>query len=692
MRTLPLVALLALLLGWRPAAATAQTVNPCVGKKLACVSALSAAAEGCYGKAAKGGKALDPVCVQKAKDKLVTCLAKAEKKGGCLTTGDAMGLAAAVDAFVADVVAALDPGFPTLAKNKCTGGKHACVAAKVKGLFKCHVAAAKKGVLDPVCRQKAIAKFDGGAKPEKACFTKLEAKPGCVTTGDLAALELVADDFVQAIVCALDAASPGCAPAAPTVTPTPTSTGPTATPTLTPTATGLTATPTPTLTASATRTATPTATTTRTATPSPTPTSTPGGGCPNTWAFTVNGAAADRDFGWTGYGHDLEMLSNVRLTLGVSSCAGATPPCGQCALEGPVANAGAAFANRRCRGDSSGANGSWIPCTSDANCPGTNNACVYFAGAPEPLAPAGVSLCIVNEIRGDVSGTVDLDDGSAAFGVRLRAAAYNPASASAPCPLCVSGTCQGGARNGESCTVGGTSSLFNGQATSLDCPPLNALFVQRNTTALSFSTATQTRTLGATSLACGGPPGTSCFCGVCDDADATPCMSSDDCASVGGTTCGVKRCIGGTNALAVCTLNSECPSSACVVTGTAAEPNQCNDDVCTANTPPDGDSVDEGTCANGPFAGHCAIERFRSCAVSGDCTASGDTCVTANRECFTTNGALADGISVEGSASTTAPTLGGIGCVGPGGSLFINAGLGLPGPARFTLPGTVTTE
>ena len=102
----------------------------------------------------------------------------------------------------------------------------------------------------------------------------------------------------------------------------------------------------------------------------------PGCGCPTTYTFTANGTDADFDVGWTGFNHDGDMPSMSRLTLAVSGCPNTASPCGTCTLSGPVANpGGAAFANRRCRGDASGANGSWIACTSDGDCSGSGNAC-----------------------------------------------------------------------------------------------------------------------------------------------------------------------------------------------------------------------------------------------------------------------------------------------------------------------------
>jgi len=93
--------------------AEAETVNACIGKKLACVRTLVTAIDGCYAKAATAGQTLDAACVAKAAAKLTGekgCIAKAEKKGGCVTTGDADALVALATDFVQQLTAALDPG------------------------------------------------------------------------------------------------------------------------------------------------------------------------------------------------------------------------------------------------------------------------------------------------------------------------------------------------------------------------------------------------------------------------------------------------------------------------------------------------------------------------------------------------------------------------------------------------------
>src|SRR5438045_1790853 len=86
--------------------------------------------------------------------------------------------------------------------------------------------------------------------------------------------------------------------------------------------------------------------TTAPAAPTPTPGS---GGCPTSLEFEANGDAADLDTGWTGQSHDNKVINNGALTLNVTGCAGASPSCGQCNVDGPAENAGGtASDNHRC--------------------------------------------------------------------------------------------------------------------------------------------------------------------------------------------------------------------------------------------------------------------------------------------------------------------------------------------------------
>jgi len=480
----------------------AQTVNPCSSKKKLCVAKKEAALLKCHTTAEKTGATVDAACLQKAHEKFdggatpsQGCFAKLEAKGGCLTTGDTAALEGKVDAFVSDVVQGLDPGYPAPVTNTCSAGKKTCVAKKAKALLKCHSKAEKTGTLDATCVQKAQIKF---ADPVNGCFAKLEAKGGCLTTGDTTALESTVDAFVDDVVCELDPGSGTC--------------------------------------------------------PS---------GCPTTYAFTANGPDADYDIGWNGNGHDQHIPTNDRLTLAVSGCAGASPPCGQCSVMGPIPNAGGpTFANRRCHGnnDDNGTNGTWIPCTSDADCPGPGNACGYFFGPPQPTAAGGISYCFTNEIVGPVTGTVNVETGATALSLQWLRTAYSGTTLSHPCPECVGGTCNAGPRMGMPCVVNGTSALY-GADTSYDCPPFSGLEIDEDVSVpVQLSTGTQTMTLSAASPNCRATGFTAlkCFCDTCNTSPDvfTPCSSNADCAAVGATVCGGKRCITGANAGAPCAVSS----------------------------------------------------------------------------------------------------------------------------------------
>src|SRR5207244_3348914 len=105
-----------------------------------------------------------------------------------------------------------------------------------------------------------------------------------------------------------------------------------------------------------------------------------------------------------------------------------------------------------------------------------------------------------------------------------------------------------------------------------------------------------------------------------------PCSSDADCAAVGATTCGGKRCLGGANNGTACSANSECPGGACNVPGATTQPNLCSagatDCVPDAGTP----SPNDHKCAS-TVDQYCApTETFRQCTVNTDCTFAGDAC------------------------------------------------------------------
>jgi hypothetical protein len=118
--------------------------------------------------------------------------------------------------------------------------------------------------------------------------------------------------------------------------------------------------------------------------------------------------------------------------------------------------------------------------------------------------------------------------------------------------------------------------------------------------------------------------------------------------------------------------------------------------MCTPDTPPDDDSIDEGICASGPFDLYCTIETFRGCLTNADCPAPGDTCFTGRfRPCFTTDGNIGEDVQVGGVADppvlgSANLVLGAFFCVPPSSSGFHSAVLGAPGLGRATIPVTAS--
>jgi hypothetical protein len=126
----------------------------------------------------------------------------------------------AVASLIVSATSAGAQGVPGTAANACLAGKTKCITAKLAGLLKCRTACQKNpqkcGPAETACEAKVRAKFDGGSKPEKGCFTKLEAKSAaekpasvCTTIGDTATVEATVDTLVCNAVAAL-AAQPAC--------------------------------------------------------------------------------------------------------------------------------------------------------------------------------------------------------------------------------------------------------------------------------------------------------------------------------------------------------------------------------------------------------------------------------------------------------------------------------------------------
>ncbi len=424
--------------------------------------------------------------------------------------------------------------------------------------------------------------------------------------------------------------------------------------------------------------------------------------CPTQVTFTSTGTGGVLDAGWTGQGHDATTISDATLTVDVTSCGGVAPNCGVCSYTGPVKNGPGQLQAQRCLGDSS------IHCTTNAHC-GGSGPCVFFFGSYLPFAAGGATACVGNAFAGGITGTVNVNSGTGgAFAGTsvLSSRVFNGPSVSEPCPRCVGdgmaldgvagGTCSSGARSGLSCDASGSAANPVWGATSLDCPPIAVNKIADLQLGLSTTTGVAVRTLSAASPTCRAPGfgGQKCHCDTCNNAAATPCASNTDCTAVGATTCGGKRCLGGSNNGAACSVASECPSGGtCAVPGAATAPNACAGGVgdCVAGDNAPATSANDRICLTGPVDQHCGpTETFRSCTTGADCTFPGDTCsVLRSRECYG-NGSVGETVTASGQVDApvnhqSEPTSAAVFCLGPTDSAALNGAVGLPGLARLEL-------
>jgi hypothetical protein len=163
----------------------------------------------------------------------------------------------------------------------------------------------------------------------------------------------------------------------------------------------------------------------------------------------------------------------------------------------------------------------------------TSSGC--FFGAPLPVPNPGstpTSVCVVNKLSADVSGSVNCASGATNIDAPLSSVLFltgdtatDPGSTIAgiqPCPLCSGGSCIGGPNNGMSCTAG-TSALNPSFPTSNDCPPDNSFNIgtlpvafSLTSGALTWSGTTATNDTGGTFSV-----QNRVFSGFCRDADGS---------------------------------------------------------------------------------------------------------------------------------------------------------------------------
>jgi hypothetical protein len=104
------LALIAIALGPASLAHAASTpAQKCSAAKLKAANKKTAADLRCHKKAVLAGQPVDAGCLGKSQQRFERAFANAEAKGGCGTEGDAAEVAASIDAYVADLVDALEP-------------------------------------------------------------------------------------------------------------------------------------------------------------------------------------------------------------------------------------------------------------------------------------------------------------------------------------------------------------------------------------------------------------------------------------------------------------------------------------------------------------------------------------------------------------------------------------------------------
>jgi hypothetical protein len=165
------------------------------GKKAACLLSLLAK------NASKG----DPIPADKRQKCLAQfsgAFAKAESKGGCLTTGDAGDLEDKVDIAADGTGSTLGSPLYQGTPNGCQGAKIKATGKKAKCLLSLKAKSASKGTaIDSAKVSKCTGKFSGA-------FAKAESKGGCKTTSDADDEETIVDNFVDDVDRELTGGSP----------------------------------------------------------------------------------------------------------------------------------------------------------------------------------------------------------------------------------------------------------------------------------------------------------------------------------------------------------------------------------------------------------------------------------------------------------------------------------------------------
>jgi len=367
----------------------------------------------------------------------------------------------------------------------------------------------------------------------------------------------------------------------------------------------------------------------------------------------VNGVCVnptDVDYGWTGLGHDEDVVDKTAIDFDVF-CAASEAPCGACTVSMPAAGDD----NCRCQNDR--AVRCDEPFSSDVdNCGGAT--CECFLGPPQPIGLSGFPVCVLHRLTGPATGTLDVDTSEAAFPVNENLIIHSGITQTEPCPTCVAGVCSGGERLGLPCSAPSAHGTFG--PVTLDCPPSVASNISGTGLDVKLPMTTGAVSLPAT-LTCDPPFGAeNCPCDACSLDPAIACSSDADCVLAGAGLCN--------------TFGS----------GVARRPNACDDFTCSPIP-----GTFEGQCNAGPVDTFCDGTTYAGgdgllpCSTNSDCAAfgpgSGNCTLSENRRCFV------EPIAEAGFGAVSTNRLVGVTCMPPSSSSAVNNGFGLPGPARVAL-------
>jgi cysteine-rich repeat protein len=404
--------------------------------------------------------------------------------------------------------------------------------------------------------------------------------------------------------------------------------------------------------------------------------------------------------------------------------AGGPEPCGECSVQGIDPSSG----DCRCEGDNqvkcdAPFSRDWDDCGGDV--------CQCFFGPPLPISSGNIGICALNQFKQDVTGTANVDTGSGAFEVELRAKVFQAQDSTNPCPWCEGdvtagdgvrdGVCNYGSgstgpNDGQPCDVDAFNQSFPSTAVggmSLDCLPSLGTNISGLGLKLALDTTTGTSSLPAPAIPCGdlGECSVDSMVACSVDADCTDpglgkcnqgtnfcfvqCASGAlrgdaACANLGLGTCSddllcsCGLCSGDLSV--TCTSDAECAaeslgtcSAEAIDTGRdKVKPNTCSDGVCTDT----GGEV--GECLAGPLDAFCdgVVKAngngFIECSSNGDCSAFGfGNCTLAKtRPCFNYP------VTATGVADPDKPVTVSTFCIPPTTSSGANLVAGLVGPAR----------